>query len=87
MYDVESGKILIGDKDISKISTKSLRKNVSYISQNPYIFSDTVRNNITLGNRDITDKQIRDLVSEIGVQNIFEKFNNGLDTKIKLTKL
>lgn len=87
LYDIDSGKILIDNYDISKISTKCLRDNISYISQNPYIFADTVRNNITLGNNNITDKQINDLIYEMGVKNLFEKLNDGLDTKIKLSKL
>lgn len=87
LYDIESGKILIDNYDISKISTKCLRNNISYISQNPYIFADTVRNNITLGNRQITDKQINELIQEIGVENLFSKLYEGLDTKIQISKL
>lgn len=87
LYDIESGKILINHQDISKIATKCLRDNISYISQNPYIFADTVRNNITLGNADITDQQIKDLIQEMGVNNLFSKLKEGLDTKIKLSKL
>ena len=87
LYDIESGKILIDNYDISKISTKCLRDNISYISQNPYIFTDTVRNNITLGNKNITDEQINQLVHEMRVENLFSKLINGLDTKIKLSKL
>lgn len=87
LYDINSGKILIGNNDISKISIKCLRDNISYISQNPYIFADTVRNNITLGHKEITDKQINDLIHELGVENLFNKLKNGLDTKIKLSKL
>lgn len=87
LYDIESGKILIDNYDISRISTKCLRDNISYISQNPYIFADTVRNNITLGNNEITDKQINNLIYEMGVESLFNKLNNGLDTKIKLSKL
>lgn len=87
LYNIESGKILVDNYDISKISTKCLRDNISYISQNPYIFTDTVRNNITLGNKDITDEQINQLVHEIGAGKLFVKLTNGLDTKIKLSKL
>ncbi len=87
LYDIEKGKILIDKYNISKLSTKCLRDNISYISQNPYIFDDTLRNNITLGSKDITDKQIEDLIEKIGVENLFEKMSDGLDTKIKLTKL
>ena len=87
LYDIEKGKILIDNRDISKISTKCLRNNISYISQNPYIFADTVRNNITLEDKNITDEQINDLIHEMCVENLFDKLNNGLDTKIKLSKL
>lgn len=87
LYDIEDGRITIGDNDISNISTKCLRDNISYISQTPYIFADTMRNNITLGNKDITDEQINDLIVEIGVENLFNKLSDGLDTKIKLTGL
>ena len=87
LYDIEKGKILIGDNDIAKISTKCLRDNISYISQTPYIFSDTLRNNITLGDNQITDEQIYKLIGEIGVEHIFNKLNEGLESKIKLSKL
>ncbi len=87
LYDIESGKILIDNYDISQISTKCLRDNISYISQNPYIFADTVRNNITLGNDKITDDQINELIHEMGVENLFNKLNERLNTKIKLSKL
>lgn len=87
LYDIESGKILIDNYDISQISTKCLRDNISYISQNPYIFADTVRNNITLGNDKITDEQINELIHEMGVENLFNKLNERLNTKIKLSKL
>ena len=87
LYDIESGKILIDNYDISKISTKCLRDNISYISQNPYIFTDTVRNNITLGNKNITDEQIYELVNEMGVKNLLDKLDDGLNSKIKFSKL
>lgn len=87
LYDIQSGRILINGYDISKISNKALRDNISYISQNPYIFADTVRNNIKLGNNKITDKQIEELIYEMKVENVFEKLPNGLDTQIKLSKL
>lgn len=87
LYDIESGRILINHYDISKISTKCLRDNISYISQSPYVFADTVRNNITLENDNITDEQINQLIHEMGVENLFDKLDNGLDTKIKFSKL
>lgn len=87
LYDIQSGRILINGYDISKVSSKVLRDNISYISQNPYIFADTVRNNIKLGNNEITDKQIEELIYEMKIENVFKKLPNGLDTQIKLSRL
>lgn len=87
LYDIQSGQILMNGYDISKISIKSLRDNISYISQNPYIFEDTLRNNITLGDNNISDEQILDIVEHIGVKDIFSRFTNGLDEVIKDKKL
>ena len=87
LYDVDQGRILINNYDISKISTKCLRDNISYISQNPYIFADTLRNNITLENKNITDKQIKELIQEMQLEELFNKLDDGLDTKIKFSKL
>lgn len=87
LYDIQSGRILINGYDISKVSSKVLRDNISYISQNPYIFADTVRNNIKLGNNEITDEQIEELIYEMKIENVFKKLPNGLDTQIKLSRL
>lgn len=87
LYDIKSGKIWIGNKDIHKISTKSLRNHISYISQTPYIFADTVRNNIQFGNSEVTDEEIMALASQIGADSLFQKLPEGLDTKIKANQM
>lgn len=87
LYNIQSGKILIGNQDISEISNQSLRKNISYISQNPYIFTDNLRNNICLGNQEITDDQIEDIAEKIGAVQLLKRLPNGLDTIIKANEL
>ncbi len=87
LYDVDNGRILIGGKNISEISNNVLRRNISYISQTPHIFEDSIRNNILLGKKNIKDEQIIGLMDEIGVSYFFEKMEKGLDTKIKFNKL
>ena len=59
-----------------------IRRNISYISQTPYIFKDTIRNNITLGDKNITDNQILELSSQIGAGDFIQKTDKGLDTQI-----
>lgn len=87
LYPISKGRIMIGGKDISKIRIKDIRKNISYISQTPYILNDTLKNNITLGDNNILDEQIKLAAKEIGFEKILENFENGLDEVIEKNKL
>lgn len=87
LYPFNSGRILIGGKDITKIRIKDIRKNISYISQTPYILEDTLKNNIVLGDENITDEQIKTVAKEIGFEGTLNKFKDGLDEKISKSKL
>ena len=87
LYPFQKGRILIGGKDITKIRIKDIRKNISYISQTPYILEDTLKNNIVLGDENITDEQIKTVAKEIGFESTLNKFKDGLDEKISKSKL
>ena len=65
-----------------EIRIQHIRKNISYISQTPYILNDTLKNNIILGDKTITDEQIRIIASEIGFEKVLDKFTDGLEEKI-----
>ena len=87
LYPIQSGKILIGGKNIQGIRIQDIRKNISYISQTPYILNDTLKNNIILGDETITDEQIKIVANEIGFEKVLDKFSNGLQEKIEKNKL
>lgn len=87
LYPFQKGRILIGGKDITKIRIKDIRKNISYISQTPYILEDTLKNNIILGDENITDEQIETVAKEIGFESTLDKFKEGLNEKISKSKL
>lgn len=87
LYPIHSGKILIGGKDIQKIRIQDIRKNISYISQTPYILNDTLKNNIILDDNSITNVQIENVANEIGFKKVLDKFPNGLEEKIEKSKL
>ncbi|MBQ8869566.1 MAG: peptidase domain-containing ABC transporter [Oscillospiraceae bacterium] len=57
-YKAEKGKILIDGKNLPDIPLKNIRKDISYIDQNTFLFSDTVKNNLMLGNPSATDEEI-----------------------------
>lgn len=87
MYDNYTGTILIDDRDIRNLSTRSIREQVSYISQKPYIFKDTLRNNIILNRNNISDEEIIRVIKEIGAQNLLDKLEKGLDEVIDYKKV
>jgi ATP-binding cassette subfamily B protein len=58
LYKLKAGKILIDGQDISKISLASLRKEISFIQQDPILFHRTIKENIAYGKFDATDEEI-----------------------------
>ncbi|MCO6386926.1 ABC transporter ATP-binding protein [Aliihoeflea sp. 40Bstr573] len=57
-YDVESGRIEIDGQDIAGVTKSSLRSRIAYVSQHPYLFEGTIRDNIRYGRPDATDAEI-----------------------------
>ena len=87
LYENTSGNIFIDGHDIKDLSIECIRRNISYISQIPYIFKSSIRNNIILGSNDITDKDILDVAQQIGASSILSNLQNGLDTEIMSSRL
>lgn len=60
MYDIDSGKITIDEIDINELDKQSIRGNITIISQNPYIFNLSIKENLKLVKANITDKEIKE---------------------------
>lgn len=82
-YDIQKGEILIDGIDIKTIKRSSLRKFVGQMLQDVFLFSGTVRDNITLGNPDITDEDIKQASNYVGLDYILNKLPEGLDHVVK----
>lgn len=82
-YDIQKGQILIDGIDIKTIKRSSLRKFVGQMLQDVFLFSGTIRDNITLGNPDITDEDIRRASNYVGLDYILNKLPEGLDHVVK----
>ncbi|NGO65007.1 ABC transporter ATP-binding protein [Rhizobium daejeonense] len=59
-YDPSSGEILIDGQNIADVTKASLRRHIAYVSQQPYLFEGTIRDNIRYGRPDATDAEIED---------------------------
>lgn len=81
-YEPESGEILLNGNNINKVDLLALRKGIAYVDQNTFLFSDTIRNNLTLGNADATDEEI-DWACKISQADEFiRKLPFGFDTPL-----
>ncbi len=83
-YKINSGNILFDGKNMDDISLESIRKNVSFIQQSPYIFDDTVKRNIIINdNNTISDEKIIDILKQVQLYDKIKSFENGIYEKVK----
>lgn len=80
-WDVDEGSIKIGGKDIRTIKTKDLMEKIAFVFQDTHIFSDTVRNNISM-NRDVSEKEIIKAAKKARCHEFIMNLPNGYDTII-----
>jgi len=76
-YEYQQGKILIGETDLRDLSIACLRSNIGIVLQDVFLFSDTVYNNITLGNEEITMDQVVDAAKAVGAHEFISKLDGG----------
>lgn len=80
IYDPSSGDIFIGDKNLKSLKLSELRKIISYVPQNNFLFSESIQKNIQFGNPKATKDQVQNaaILSEIDSEIL--KFEKGYDT-------
>ena len=77
-YEYQKGEILIDDIDIRDYNSSDLRKNLGLVSQDVFLFSDSILNNITLYNNKISEEEVWNSIKKVGA----EKFINSLPGKL-----
>lgn len=86
-YMAKSGKIFLNDEDILEIDSRKLQGKIAYIPQFPQIFSQTIRENLVLGNENISDEEILEIAEKCRLKDKILSTENGLDTKINSEKI
>lgn len=81
-YDPMSGIIYIDGQNIKNITHKSLRENIGIVFQEPYLFSGTIRENISYANPNATLRQIKKAASAANAHEFISKFDKGYETEI-----
>lgn len=79
-YDVKSGSIEFDGIDIRNFDLDSLRNNISFVFQDNFLFSGTIKDNILMGNENATDEEIQKVVEMAHLDEFIHTLENGLDT-------
>ncbi|HHF5354031.1 TPA: thiol reductant ABC exporter subunit CydC [Haemophilus influenzae] len=81
-YDPKSGSIKINGETLPNINTRSLRDNMAYITQQTYIFNETIEENIRLARRDATLEEIMDAAKKASIHDFILSLPQGYQTKM-----
>ena len=81
-YDVSSGRVAVDGVDVRDVTLTSLRGAIGLISQDPFLFSDTVRANIAFGVADATDEEVEAAARAAQAHEFIERLPDGYDTVI-----
>lgn len=84
LYDIQQGEIRINGKAISTFTQRSLRDNIAFVPQKPFLFLDTISENISFG-RKFTGDQIRSAAIKAHADEFIQKLPNGYSTELAET--
>ena len=82
-YDIDNGDILIDKRNIKEMSIEFLRSQISLVTQNIFLFADSIYNNIVLHNKNITKEEVIVASKKIGIHNFIMKLPGGYDYNVK----
>jgi ATP-binding cassette subfamily B multidrug efflux pump len=82
LYPINRGQLLIDDMDVREYDLEALRKHVGIVLQDVFLFSDTIFNNITLGNHEISREQVWEAAEMVGARSFIEKMPGRLDYNV-----
>jgi ATP-binding cassette subfamily B protein len=81
-YDVDGGTITIDGQDVSKVTKRSLRQSIAYVSQQPYLFEGSIRDNIRYGRPDASDREIELAARLAAADEFIRQQPQGYDTQV-----
>ncbi|MDD3420295.1 MAG: ABC transporter ATP-binding protein [Candidatus Gastranaerophilales bacterium] len=81
-YDVTSGAIKIDGINLKEFDIDSLRNNISVVFQDNFLFSGTIKENITMGNKNATQEQLEEVIKAAHLEEMIQTLPNGIETVI-----
>lgn len=81
-YECSSGKVEIDGIDTSKVTLRSLRRNIAVVSQEPFLFNGSVRENLLFGKLDASIEEVEEACKAANCHEFIQKLKEGLDSKV-----
>ncbi len=82
-YEIDGGKIMVDGIDIKDITLRSLRAEIAVVLQNVFLFADTILNNISLHNPEVTEEDVIQAAKDIGIHDFISSLPNGYHYNVK----
>jgi ATP-binding cassette subfamily B protein len=82
-YEVTKGSLTIDGYDVRKVTQDSLRKQIGVVLQDPFLFSGTIRDNITYARSDFTDEKMIEAAKAVGAHDFIMRLDKGYDTMLQ----
>jgi ATP-binding cassette subfamily B protein len=82
ILEVPPGTLFIDGVDLRQVSLETLRANIGFVTQDVFVFSDTIRNNIVFGRPGVSESEVRESLRAADVLQDIEDLENGLDTML-----
>ncbi|MFC1857624.1 ABC transporter ATP-binding protein [Thermodesulfobacteriota bacterium] len=79
-YDPLSGRVIINGRDLKDVDVSELRSKMALVTQEPFLFSESIRNNIVQQNENISGAKLDDIINASNCKNLIDKLPDGLDT-------
>lgn len=83
LYDIQKGEIRIDGKHVEEYEMSFLRKNVAVVLQDVFLFSDSIANNISLYNEDVTREKIEEVSKMVGAHEFIKRLPGGYDYQVQ----
>lgn len=81
-YETDKGSVLYGKENVNTINTNTLRNNISYVTQETFLFTDTIENNIRVAKADASREEIIEAAKKASIHDFIMSTPNGYDTRL-----
>jgi len=81
-YDVDDGAVRVNGNDVRDLSLESLRRGISYVGQEPYLFDGTIRENIAYSRPDVNNADVKEAARRAGAHEFIRDLPDGYETDV-----